>query len=176
MMLNRSPILYPSLMHHVFWNHKKQFQYSVDTYGHWVLFAVEGGSFRYGIGDSEGTAQMGDVIVCPPGIDFHRDVIHAPSFHFIGFWLGFISGEAVEGQEAVQDVHHRLAASAYKPAVAHKERFADNLRYFKRQDEAAAEIDQRSYWQNHALNDIWLFSLQSIAVGVVGEDKNLPIL
>lgn len=171
MMLNRSPILYPSLMHHVFWNHKKQFQYNVDTYGHWVLFAVEGGSFRYGIGDSEGMAQMGDVIVCPPGVDFHRDVIHAPSFHFIGFSLGSLTGEAVTGQEAEQNIHHRLAASAYKPAIAHKERFADNLRYFKTQDEAAEEIDQRSYWQNHALNDIWLFCLQSIAAGVVGVDK-----
>lgn len=171
MMTFRSSVLSPTLLHHVFWNHKEKFQYSVDTYEHWVLFAVEGGSFRYGIGNSEGIAQMGDVIICPPGIDFHREVIHAASFHFIGFSLDSLSGGlGNEGQEDEHNVRLRLAASAYKPAVTHKERLADNLRYFKGQDEAAAQIDQRIYWQNHALNDIWLFCLQSIAAGSVNED------
>ena len=168
---NRNSILYPCLMNYVFWNHKKKFQYSVDTYEHWVLFAVEGGSFRYRIGDSEGIAQMGDVIICPPGVDFHREVIHTLSFHFIGFSLSSISRETLAGQEAEQNVHLRLAASSYKPSITNKERFVDNLRIFKSQGEVAAEIDQQSYWQNHVLCDIWLFCLQSIATGMVDEDK-----
>lgn len=155
--------LFPNLLHHAFWNHKEKFLYSVDTYGHWVLFAVEGGSFRYRIGDSEGIAQMGDVIVCPPGIPFHRDVINAPSFHFIGFSFDSLSTVPIVSEEEEKAVCLRLASSAYKPAIGHKERLADNLRFFKQLAHASAEM--KGYWHNHALNDIWLFCLQTIATG-----------
>ncbi|MDQ0112650.1 AraC family transcriptional regulator [Paenibacillus harenae] len=157
--------LFPNLLHHFFWNHKEKFLYGVDTYEHWVLFAVEGGSFRYRIGDSEGIAQMGDVIVCPPSTPFHRDVVNPPSFHFIGFSFDALSEDPAVSEEEELAVNHRLATSAYKPAIGHRERLADNLRFFKQQAHAPAEMDRKFYWHNHALNDIWLFCLQTIATG-----------
>lgn len=153
--------LFPNLSHHIFWNHKVEFQFSVDIYEHWVLFAVEGGSFSYRIGDAEGMAQMGDVIVCPPGLSFHRSVIHALSFHFIGFSFCAVPDEPAKRNEDEQAVRIQLASSSYKLNIGHMERLADNLRFLNLLAETAFE--QKHFKQNHALNDIWLFCQQSEA-------------
>ena len=151
----QSSCLFPTLLHHVFWNQKVKFQFSVDTYEHWVLFALEGGSFSYQIGDIEGMAQMGDLIVCPPGLSFHRSVINTLSFHFIGFSFGSFPNDLAKRNEDEHLVRLHLSSSAYKLNIGHKERLADNLRFLKQHGEAV--FDQKFYWQNHALNDIWLF-------------------
>lgn len=154
-----SSSLYPILSHHIFWDSKSQFQLSVDTYDLWVLFAVESGSFSYRIGEVEGTARMGDVVVCPPGFRFHRSVIHALSFHFIGFTLGSVSSDAFGLNEREQAVQQQLSESAYKLIIQHRNRLADNLNRLKQQ--SGYTEDQNLYWQNHILNDIWQFCRQT---------------
>jgi AraC family transcriptional regulator len=154
-----SSSLYPILSHHIFWDSKSQFQLSVDTYGLWVLFAVESGSFSYRIGEVEGSARMGDVVVCPPGFRFHRSVIHALSFHFIGFTLGSVSNDATSINEREQAVQQQLSESAYKLSIQHRNRLADNLNSLKQQ--SVYTDDQNHYWKNHILNDIWQFCRQT---------------
>ncbi len=148
-----STSLYPILAHHIFWNHKTQFQLAVDTYDRWTLFAVEGGSFSYRIGDVDATAHIGDVVVCPPGLNFHRNVINALSFHVIGFSLGSVSAELAKRIEEEQAFKLQLAASAYKLNIRHLERLADNMKFLKLHAKTAGDL--KHYWQNHALNDIW---------------------
>ncbi|MFC5650162.1 helix-turn-helix domain-containing protein [Paenibacillus solisilvae] len=156
-----STSLYPMLNHHIFWEKKPQFQFSVDTYDLWILFAVESGSFSYRIGTVEASAQMGDVVVCPPGVDFHRRVISALSFHFIGFTLGSFSGEPSKKIEDEQIFRSQLALSDHKLNIRHLERLADNLKFFKLYAEAGGDL--LHHWQNHALNDIWFFCQQTEA-------------
>jgi AraC family transcriptional regulator len=151
----QSSSLFPILSHHIYWDHKIKFQLSVDTYEHWVLFAVEGGSFSYRIGAAEGTGTMGDLIICPPGVPFHRSVVHTLSFHFIGFTLGSMIEESVKSNGDEDAIRHHLASSCYKLNITHLERLADNLRFLK--EHADSAIEDKSYWQNHALNDIWRF-------------------
>lgn len=151
--------LFPILSHHVFWNHKERFQLSVDVYDHWVLFAVEGGSFSYQIGDAKGIAQMGDVIICPPGLSFHRSVINSLSFHFIGFSFGSVQEELTKKNEDEHAVRLQLDSSAYKLIISHMERLADNLKFLKQHFDEG--LEQKLYWQNHTLNDIWRFCQQS---------------
>ena len=156
--------LYPILSHHIFWDRKSQFQLSVDTYNLWVLFAVESGSFSYRIGEIEGNARMGDVIVCPPGLNFHRSVIHALSFHFIGFSLSPVSAGAPAMPEREQALRLQLAECAYKLSIRNQSRLADNLNSLKQHPGYSQDL--HPYWKNHVLNDIWQFCRQTEAFPV----------
>ncbi|KRE49558.1 helix-turn-helix domain-containing protein [Paenibacillus sp. Soil522] len=168
-MILQSSSFYPILSHHIFWNSKSRFQLSVDTYEYWVLFAVESGSFAYRIGEAEGTARMGDVIVCPPGLSFHRSVIHALTFHFIGFTLESLSSDTLGKAERKQAVQLQLAESAYKLNIQHRNRLAENLKILKKH--SLNTEDRNSYWQNHVLNDIWQFCRQTATAPVNQEMK-----
>ena len=165
----QSSSFYPVLSHHIFWDNKTRFQLSVDTYEHWVMFAVESGSFDYRIGDAEGTARIGDVIVCPPGLSFHRSVIHPLTFHFIGFKLESLSSDIPGKAESEQTVQLQLAVSAYKLNIQHRNRLADNLKSLKQY--SLNTEDRNSYWQNHVLNDIWQFCRQTETAPVNQEMK-----
>ncbi|MFC4778876.1 helix-turn-helix domain-containing protein [Paenibacillus sp. GCM10023252] len=83
-----NPTFVQTALSHVFWRKKEQFELAVDTYDHWVLFAVTEGSFRYEIEDKSGEAAYGDLVFCPPGAAFHREVLQTVSFHFYSFeWV-----------------------------------------------------------------------------------------
>src|SRR5690242_15283312 len=73
----------PRLVGHVYWNEKAAFQFKEDTNEYWVLFAVEDGCFAFEINDRKDRAVFGDLVLCPPGIVFQREVIQPLSFHFI---------------------------------------------------------------------------------------------
>ncbi|MGO4544192.1 hypothetical protein AB4Z29_05300 [Paenibacillus sp. 2TAB23] len=88
---------------------------------------MESGSFSYRIAEIEGTARMGDVVVCPPGFPFHRSVIHALSFHFIGFSLDSVSNDEFGLNAREHTVQQQLSESVYKMVIQHRNRLADNL-------------------------------------------------
>jgi len=70
---------------YMFWHRKKQFLLERDTDDSWTMFAVESGRFAYRIGEEEGEAGFGDIVVCPPGVVFHRRTIEPLTFHFVKF-------------------------------------------------------------------------------------------
>lgn len=78
---------FPGETEWVYWQRKEAFLLAEDTYARWVMFAVESGRFRYRIQDEEGTAAAGDVVVCPPGARFEREVVEPLSFAFVAFSL-----------------------------------------------------------------------------------------
>ncbi|CAM4447710.1 YesN/AraC family two-component response regulator [Paenibacillus endophyticus] len=150
--------LYPILSHHKYWNSKADFQLNVDTYELWVMFAVESGSFSYRIGEVEGTGRVGDVIVCPPGLSFQRDVTQVLTFHFIGFSFSSLAREAQSVKEQEQELQLQLSHSSYKLSIKHRSRLADNMDSLKQQ--SSYTDDQNHHWKNHLLNDIWQFCRQ----------------
>ena len=76
----------PNVRQITFWNRKQRFLLPVDTYSDWVAFIVEAGSFRYRIAGEDRIAGKGEIIVCPPHTDFHREIVASPlTFHFIRF-------------------------------------------------------------------------------------------
>lgn len=154
--MNRQSLsLYPILSHHKYWDSKAEFQLNVDTYDLWVLFAVESGSFSYQIGEASGMGRIGDVIVCPPGFSFQRDVTQALTFHFIGFSFSSATGDTQSVKEQEQELQLQLSQSAYKLNIKHRSRLADNMNSLKQQSHYSD--DQQHYWNNHLLNDIWQF-------------------
>ncbi|THF75700.1 helix-turn-helix domain-containing protein [Cohnella fermenti] len=102
---------------YIFWNRKKQFLLDHDTDASWTMFAVESGQFAYRIGEREGEAGFGDIVVCPPGIAFHRRTITPLSFHFIKFdWEEQPSPEEAElrsGRWTIKDADRLLSTYRY---------------------------------------------------------------
>lgn len=67
-----------------YWDNKREFLLQTDVYEYWCLFAVEDGSFAYEIGNVQGTAGSGSVVLCPPLSDFRRTMLApALTFHFV---------------------------------------------------------------------------------------------
>ncbi|OMF21958.1 hypothetical protein BK133_27430 [Paenibacillus sp. FSL H8-0548] len=64
---------------------KQVFMLTEDTYDGWVILAADEGSFDYRIGEEEGRAKFGDIILCPPGITLYRKEVDSLSFLFIEF-------------------------------------------------------------------------------------------
>ncbi|OPH54716.1 hypothetical protein BC351_31380 [Paenibacillus ferrarius] len=101
------------LISHVYWHQKTAFMLDVDQYSSWTMFAVEEGRFEYKIGEHEGDAGFGDLVICPPRIPFGRKTCGPLSFHFLQFvWLSDRSSEYEgewQGKLTVQD-RERLAS------------------------------------------------------------------
>jgi AraC-like DNA-binding protein len=75
----------------------KQFQKTEDIYDHWALFIVDEGRFDFRMGTQSETAVQGDMVLCPPGITFHRKT-SGLSFHLIGFqWKSDVRPEGLTG-------------------------------------------------------------------------------
>lgn len=73
------------LITHAYWENKKQFTLSQDSYPTWIMFAVESGSFNYQIGDESGTIMEDEFVFCPPGWTLYREALTPLSLHFVGF-------------------------------------------------------------------------------------------
>lgn len=73
------------LAFHFYFERKEQFEMQADTYPVWVMFAVESGKFRFRIGAESGEASAGELIYCPPGNTFHREMVSPLGLHYIGF-------------------------------------------------------------------------------------------
>ncbi len=93
--------LNPRMSQCTYWFQKQQFSYKEDIYAEWVIFAVEDGSFHYEIGDREGIASFGDIVICPPGIPFYRDVITPLSFYYIRLQWVDGGGSLVHSHESI---------------------------------------------------------------------------
>ncbi|MBB6670006.1 AraC family transcriptional regulator [Cohnella nanjingensis] len=102
---------------YMYWHKKEQFLLERDTDSCWTMFAVESGQFAFRIGDREGEAGFGDVVVCPPDIAFHRRTITPLTFHFVKFaWEQDLSPEEADvlaGRWTVKDAERLLSTYRY---------------------------------------------------------------
>ncbi|MDU0204235.1 MULTISPECIES: AraC family transcriptional regulator [Paenibacillus] len=110
----------PEVISHVYWKEKAAFQVQVDINDFWVVFGVEDGSFTYSIGPHEGTASFGDLVFCPPGVAFQREMVHPLSFHvFLLRWVHEEDGALLTednipaGKVTVHDLHRLTSTYTY---------------------------------------------------------------
>lgn len=140
----------PVIVGVMYWERKSLFQYAEDSYDTgWVLCAVENGSCRFEVGDRSGYATRGDIVFCPPGTVFRREVVDPLSF----FWIVLrwrsqsdrtiftdkdaLNGKVPSGKITIQDV----------------QRLVSNFAYL-RESLASATADARQK-QNFLMHDIW---------------------
>jgi AraC-like DNA-binding protein len=139
-----SPVLRPFLM-------------SEDTYDNWVILAAssEESEFRYRLGDEEGIAKYGDIVLCPPGSTLHREADKPLSFLFMEFEWNRRDGKPLDTDMPIQTgkiTFHRinrfsstmacireLNETPMKEHFGYKEHLLDDLLYLyanERWDEA----------------------------------------
>lgn len=56
-----------------------------ETYDHYMILAVETGSFEYSVGNQSGRASFGDLVFTPPGTIFKRKALGDITFHLLSF-------------------------------------------------------------------------------------------
>ncbi|TXK84882.1 helix-turn-helix domain-containing protein [Paenibacillus sp. N3.4] len=132
-------------VHHAayaYWLQKAQFLLEKDTYENWSMFAVEEGRFHYCIGDKEGEAGNGDLVVCPPRIPFRRKMITPLTFHFVQF---------VWEEEPGKEERGELTG---KVTVEDRTRLFSTFAYLRRSGERWYEEPMKSRLR-HWLCDLW---------------------
>lgn len=127
---------------HIYWHLKPEFLLEEDRYDDaWVLFAVEDGSFRFRIGDAEGVAGGGDLVLCPPGMPFKRKTLTPLSFHF----LRFLPGDQTNVPET----------AGFVP-VRHPQRLASTLAFLRQNNPPPSGRQKK-----HLMADILLLCMET---------------
>ncbi|CAG7639772.1 HTH-type transcriptional activator RhaR [Paenibacillus solanacearum] len=136
----------PDLIAHIFWERKEQFLLDRDMYISWVLFAVEEGTFEYRIGDAQGQAGFGDIVLCPPYTAFHRKTISTLSFHAITFDFS--------EQSAARTLDDELPER--KITFSETARLSENYRHLRLADQMLDLQMSKQKLKQHYFDDIWL--------------------
>lgn len=132
-----------------FWKDKSSFvlPFSIDYA--WTLLAVEEGSFRYRINGKTGEAKSGDIVLCPPNIEFHREMTSPLTFHYIKC----VSSDPNEQQHAdIRSWAQELFA--YKVTIGERDRLLSNFRNL--QSVVYMDDANSRTWRNHLVNDVWI--------------------
>ncbi|MEF3306384.1 AraC family transcriptional regulator [Paenibacillus sp. GYB003] len=130
------------LVSHAYFERKSRFEVQSDVYPVWVLFALEAGQFRYRIGEERGVIGPGDLVFCPPGYAFEREMVSTLSLHYIGF-------EFAETPPVPDDA----LPPTFKAHPADGKRLASDFAYLRR---LGLANDPRHFLRKQAvLNDIW---------------------
>jgi len=152
-----------ALVYHFYFERKEQFEMNSDTYPIWVLFAVESGKFRYRIDAESGEISGGELIFCPPGRTFHREMVSPIGLHYIGFRF--------DGNESLEI---KPALPAVKSHPTDNKRLFSNLAYLRKLHLAG---DPRSFYRKQMmLNDIWQLACEDWEDGQLKETfENVPV-
>ncbi|MBB6733326.1 helix-turn-helix domain-containing protein [Cohnella zeiphila] len=130
------------MVSHAYFERKEKFEMDEDCYAVWVLFAVEAGKFRFRIGEERGEAGAGDLVYCPPGVVFQREMVSPLELHYIGFEFA--------GREQTELIP-LLPSSLARPLDG--KRLASDFAYLRKLHFAA---DSRNALRKQMiLNDIW---------------------
>jgi AraC family transcriptional regulator len=131
--------LFPTINYHAYWKEKSEFLYPRDSYDSWIVFAVEAGSFQYEIHEHSGVASHGDLIVCPPNMEFARAMVTPLTFHVIRFdWNEADLAKSVPVGKITLTDHKRLNSNY------------TYLRQFLDPNDAHSR-----HWKDHVFHDLW---------------------
>jgi len=149
-------MMYPSpweneivVLRHHYYHRKPAFERDADRYEEWAAFAVEEGAFVYRIGGAEGEAAAGQMVVCPPGLDFRRHTGRPISFHY--FLFHWLDGQ---GRPIAERFDRPLCMN-----FASSDRWLSGLSTLR--SPAFAGHPTYRLWRNHVLLDLFrLFAME----------------
>jgi AraC-like DNA-binding protein len=114
------------VMSYFFLQDHEAFKLPTGTYKGWSLLTCEKGKFRYKVGDEEGEAQVGEAVLCPPGVPLDRRALTNVTFHFTVFLLD----TALDGEDIVFPYQGKLTfrnPSRFLSTLAALRESMDNL-------------------------------------------------
>ncbi|MBQ8509698.1 MAG: helix-turn-helix transcriptional regulator [Clostridia bacterium] len=119
----------PDLLLYAGFVRKGAFDFESERFDCLVLFYLEEGRYFWEIGGQSGTAEGGDMVVCPPGEVFHRRVIEPVTLHVLR--LGLPEGAKVELPVCVRIAQRERLAADFSHGRGHVgQSFAPAERHF----------------------------------------------
>lgn len=158
------------LISNSYWKDKQSFVQQLERERCWMMIAVEDGRFRYKVGDTEGEAARGDIVLCPPHTDFHRETVSPLSFFYIKFYY---DGEDKTGEERIREQLSRLFG--YKCAPSERERQFNDYRHLLR----ATRLNRTDHMAlaSHFVYDLWLLCcLEAEAIDKFSHGNDDPLM
>jgi AraC-like DNA-binding protein len=132
----------PSMEYYKFWSLKEKFKHYEHSPKDWCLFFPEKGSLYFEIEQLQGTASLGDVVLCPPDTAFRRIVISPLSLHVM----------RVQFPADMTGLWERSPIG--KISVQNYNRLLDNLNLLRQI--GAESVTVRNELIQHYMRDIWL--------------------
>lgn len=133
----------PEVIRYHYFLNKPEFELPVNKQKEWTVFIIEQGECAYRIGESEGAAGHGALLLCPPHIPFHRFTPRPITLHFLVFnWLNR-SGEPLPARLYPQDA---------KWVARNASRLQSTLALLR--DPPAASDSLVARWRSHLFNDL----------------------
>lgn len=141
---------YPiTVVYQDYWKEKPQFLKLRSNEPRWLMFAVEEGRFVYQIDTIGGEATGGDIVLCPPHMEFRREIVAPLSFHYAIFYMPE-NGDGSEGRTI--DLLRSLFS--FKYTASEQDRLFNNYRLLGRM--TRAQDAQSMRWMQHFINDMWI--------------------
>ncbi|MEF3310900.1 AraC family transcriptional regulator [Paenibacillus sp. GYB004] len=113
------------------------------------MIAVEEGSFRYRIGGSQGEGRPGDIVLCPPHFEFHREMLTPLSFFYIHFF--YREQESGEEEGLIRLLDHLFG---YRFTTPEQDRLYNNYRHLLSFFKSSNRASGRGV--THFVNDVWM--------------------
>ena len=129
------------------WSNKEKFKYAKDTSDTWVLFILERGSFRFGIGKHNGIAGPGDLVLCPPNTELQREILNPLTF--LAVYFDWYTGEG----EPILDERQLFPNPTGRSVVLDSQRLASTYQYLRKAKDRTDSLSR--YRVNFLLQDIW---------------------
>jgi AraC-like DNA-binding protein len=115
----------------------------------WIVFVVEKGKFAYEINKESGEATEGDMIICPPHVMFHREVITPVQIHIVYFeWRTRNDSMKSQPNSSVRDI------PPYRLSVPRDDRFYSTMNYLRKLCNSQLPVDLSII--EHFINDLWI--------------------
>lgn len=158
------------LISNSYWKDKPAFVQSMERERCWIMIAVEAGRFKFEIDGMSGEAAAGDIVLCPPYVDFHREMITPLSFFYIKFYY---AGTVDGCEEQISGQLRRLFA--YKFAPSERDRAFNDFRHLLKASRMSRN-DNLS-WSSHFVYDLWLlFCMETEALCRYGDAAHDPLM
>lgn len=147
-----------SVQYQGYWKKREQFlRETGNSPLLWAMIAVEDGRFHYSIDGVSGEAGPGDVVFCPPNVEYARHATAAISFYYALFMpLHNEFGKPDTISELLRDMF------SYKFTSSEKDRLSNNFRHLIRLDRQPND-PQSEKLKLHFINDIWMMMLLEIS-------------
>lgn len=136
------------------WDNKQTFQFQSDSNRLWTLFVIEQGSLRFRILSRHGIAGAGELLLCPPDIQFEREAVEPLSFVAVYFQLFTPDGEEI------REDHRLLPSMAGKLLIRDFTRVRSSCAYMEKWRIDKDELGLQR--KRLLLQDIWqLYAVES---------------
>lgn len=162
---------YPiSLKGTFYWRDKPKFLRKMECDKVWTMIAVEEGRFKFQIGEAHGEASPGDIVLCPPNLEFHREMLTPLSFFYIKFT--FEQPEQAEEERIVGVLHNMFH---YKFTTPEQDRLFNNFRHLL--GFFMFSEGNSNKWITHYVNDVWiLFYVEVESLARFSDLINNPLM